>query len=454
MTTRNETTSDATPRAVLAPAGEPEIVPFAHPAGCRTYLIVDRPTGRALAVDVHGDLLDDVLGRVEREGWTLDAVVDTHTHADHPSASAEVARRTGAERIAHEAAHHRGVARHPADGEVLELGESEVVVRHAPGHTPDHVLLRTSDAVLTGDSLLIGGVARTDFLGGDAGTLHDTLHRLLDGLPDETRVFPGHDYQGRVSSTLGDERRTNGWLTMESRAEFVARLTDDAPPRPANMDALLQLNRDGEPVPAERPAAELVEVVRGGGARSVLDVRTAIELAEKQVAGAHHVELSELAEHLDDIRRMPAPRWLLCRTGSRARQAKTWLEERGVAALTVAAGGIEAYDAAGGELVRGDAVMSLERQVRIAAGSLVVLGVLLSWLVHPAFVALSLFVGCGLVFAGLTDTCGMGLLLARAPWNKRAETACSVASPAGGCAASAPPPSGGCAASAPPPSAG
>ena len=81
-------------------------------------------------------------------------------------------------------------------------------------------------------------------------------------------------------------------------------------------------------------------------------------------------------------------------------------------------GGTQAWAAAGLPVVRGKKIVSLERQVRIAAGSLVCLGVLLAWLVHPAFIALSAFVGAGLIFAGLTDTCGMGLLLARMPWNR------------------------------------
>src|SRR5690606_19277181 len=125
-----------------------------------------------------------------------------------------------------------------------------VTVMHAPGHTPDHIVLRTDAAVFAGDTLLIGAVARTDFIGGDAGQLFDSLRRVFDGLPDETIVFPGHDYAGRSTTTIGVERSTNPWLQMKDRADFVAQLTANKPPRPANMDGLLRLNREGVAIPA------------------------------------------------------------------------------------------------------------------------------------------------------------------------------------------------------------
>lgn len=440
-------------------ATEVRVLPFAHPQGCRAYVIVDSASGEALALDVHLDLVDELVDRIGRESWDLRWVVDSHTHADHPSGSAAVASRAGAERVAHGAGEHRGVMHFAEDGERLALGGSEVRVHHAPGHTPDHMMLEIDGALFTGDSLLIGSVARTDFIGGDAGTLYDSLHRVLDGLPDGTLVYPGHDYQGRGHSELGDERRTNPWLGMD-RDHFVRELSANPPPRPANMDALLELNREGVEVPAEVSASAARELVEAGGATSVIDVRSGVEYSAEHLEGSRWVPLDQLGSRLDEVRATPAPRLLLCRSGARAERARAELEGRGVSGLRVVVGGLEAYRKSGGSTVTGSSAISLERQVRIGAGSLVVLGSLLAWWLHPTFLLLPLFVGGGLVFAGVTDWCGMGLLLAKAPWNRGGgapgmdpgvPSACAAAAPSA-CSAGAPtagkaPPS--CSASAP-----
>jgi len=112
------------------------------------------------------------------------------------------------------------------------------------------------------------------------------------------------------------------------------------------------------------------------------------------------------------------PLYLICHAGSRARQACEKFLAAGFTNVVNVEGGTEAYISAGLPVVRGPKTISLERQVRIAAGSLVLIGILLAGFVHPAFVALSAFVGAGLVFVGVTDTCGMGMLLARMPWNQ------------------------------------
>ena len=118
--------------------------------------------------------------------------------------------------------------------------------------------------------------------------------------------------------------------------------------------------------------------------------------------------------------------YVICRSGSRGRQACEKFLAAGFTDVANVEGGTQACVEAGLPVVRGKKAISLERQVRIAAGSLVLLGVLLGWLVHPAFLGLSAFVGAGLVFAGVTDTCGMGMMLARMPWNqvKDAPTGC------------------------------
>jgi rhodanese-related sulfurtransferase len=151
----------------------------------------------------------------------------------------------------------------------------------------------------------------------------------------------------------------------------------------------------------------------------VLDVRTPVEFAEVHVPQARSIPLDELNPQALSL---PAdqPVYLLCRSGQRATKAAEKFSREGFAQPIVIEGGTLAWVDAGLPVTRGATkVMSLERQVRIAAGSLVFIGVLLGWFVSHWFFILSGFVGGGLVFAGITDFCGMGLLLAKLPWNKR-----------------------------------
>jgi len=426
--------------------GSLDVVPFPHPQGCRGYLLIDRSTNEALALDVHLDLADDMAERVKAEGCTLRYVVDTHTHADHPSGAGAMAARFGCPRMAHEKAGHAGVTIHPEDGRKIELGDSTLTVRHAPGHTPDNMALVADGALFPGDSLLIGAVARTDFLGGDAGLLFDSIHALVTGLADDTILFPCHDYNDRIKSTLGEEKKSNPWLAIDDRDGFVANLTANPPPRPANMDDLLRLNREGVTIPETVSADEAVRLVEAGGATSVIDVRTGPEFDGEHIPGSRLIPLDQIEKRADEVRAAPAPRLLLCHSGRRAAMAGKSLEKLHVAGLSVVEGGIDAYARAGGRTVKGTGRMSLERQVRMVAGAMVLIGVLLGFFVYPAFLILAGFAGAGLAFAGLTDWCGMGILLAKMPWN-RAGAAQGAASPGGSCAATLP---GACAAGAPP----
>lgn len=152
----------------------------------------------------------------------------------------------------------------------------------------------------------------------------------------------------------------------------------------------------------------------------MLDVRTPLEFGEMHIEDSVLHPLSDLdPAKVKELLGDKAACVVVCRSGNRAKQAAEKLHAAGVGPVEVLEGGVMAWDAAGLPLERGAAVMSLERQVRIAAGALVFLGVLLGYLVNPGWFLLSGFVGAGLVFAGITDFCGMGLLIARMPWNNR-----------------------------------
>jgi glyoxylase-like metal-dependent hydrolase (beta-lactamase superfamily II) len=326
---------------------------LAHPQGCRTYLLGEPASHEALVLDAHLDHAAEIERALEEGGWRLRWVVDSHTHADHPSAAARLAA-SGAARVAHARAGHAGVTHRPGDGEPLPLGDAEVLVRHAPGHTPDHLVLLADGALFSGDSLLIGGVARTDFLGGDAGRLHDSIHEVMLPLPDETLLYPGHDRAGRTCSTLGDEKATNPWLRLGDRERFVRSLEAGRSPEPANMAALLRFNREGGALPGAVSGAEAAEVVRAGGAGSIVDVRTAEEVRQAHVPGSRHVVLDQILGRIEEVLAAPPPRLILCHVGHRAAMAQAALARRGVAGLAVIEGGIVSYARAGGELAGGE----------------------------------------------------------------------------------------------------
>ena len=180
--------------------------------------------------------------------------------------------------------------------------------------------------------------------------------------------------------------------------------------------------------------ARLAELARAGGKIDLIDVRTPIEFGEVHVEFARNYPWDQL----DPVGVMQArgssandPLYVVCRSGNRGEQAVEQFHQAGFTNVVNVEGGTLACVEAGLPIIRGRKAISLERQVRIAAGSLVLLGMLLGWLVHPACFGLSAFVGAGLVFAGITDTCGMGLLLARMPWNRCGPSASPNCGPSG-----------------------
>lgn len=164
---------------------------------------------------------------------------------------------------------------------------------------------------------------------------------------------------------------------------------------------------------------ELQNLVQAGAAVELIDVRTPVEYREVHVSFARNVPLDQLdAAKVAAGRTTTDPLYVICRSGSRGKQACEKFLAAGYTNIVNIEGGTLAWDQAGLPVVRGKKAISLERQVRIAAGTLVLVGSILGAFVSPYWIGLAGFVGAGLVFAGVTDTCGMGMLLARMPWNQ------------------------------------
>jgi len=171
-------------------------------------------------------------------------------------------------------------------------------------------------------------------------------------------------------------------------------------------------------------------LLAGGRGVVIVDVRTPAEYAKVHATGTKSVPLDQIDPvALAALRKGDEPLYVICHSGARAAKACQKLLDAGIANVLSIEGGMVAWEQAGLPVVRGAGkVISLERQVRIAAGILVLIGAVLAWTVHPAFVGLSAFIGAGLMFAGITDTCGLAMVLAKMPWNRAGGATCEATS--------------------------
>jgi sulfur dioxygenase len=188
-----------------------------------SYLAYDSPGGHGVLIDPVDRMVERDMAEIARLGLTLDHVLETHVHADHVTSAALLRTLTRASVLVPRRAGVSGADRELGDGDEIRFGSGQLMLALAtPGHTSAACTYLWNGCAFTGDTLLVDGCGRTDFQGGDAGALYDSITRKLFVLPDETIVYPAHDYRGRRSSTIGTERRGNGRLAGRSREEFVA----------------------------------------------------------------------------------------------------------------------------------------------------------------------------------------------------------------------------------------
>lgn len=174
-----------------------------------SYIVGCEATGKALVIDPGGDV-DHILAEAENAGLTIEMIVNTHAHGDHTAGNARLKALTGARIVLHEAdaPGYPDADMRVHDEQQLSLGEITFDVIHTPGHTPGGICLYAQGNLFTGDTLFVGDSGRTDLAGGDRSTLGASIRRLMT-LPDDTVVWPGHDYGPTPSSTIGWEKRHN-----------------------------------------------------------------------------------------------------------------------------------------------------------------------------------------------------------------------------------------------------
>jgi sulfur dioxygenase len=222
---------------------------FEPESSAYTYLVACRETGEAVLIDPVLETAERDLALLQELGLRLKYTLETHIHADHVTGADRLRDAIGSKAAVPEksGARHADIA--VREGEPLSIGKLKLEPLYTPGHTDDHhvYLLRSEDGarVFTGDALMIDGCGRTDFQNGDAATLYRSVHEKLFTLPDDTLVYPGHDYQQRRVSSIGQEKTRNprlgGGKTIE---EFVAIMDGLNLPRPKRMDVAVPANRE------------------------------------------------------------------------------------------------------------------------------------------------------------------------------------------------------------------
>jgi hydroxyacylglutathione hydrolase len=275
--------------------------------GCASYLIGDEDARAAAVVDPRFEI-DEYLLLARYMNVRIEHVLETHNHADHVSGHGRLAEATGATIHVHRDANPDYDHEPFDDGWELELGDVRIRAMHTPGHRPEHCAFALTDtsrgtepwAILTGDSLFVGDVARPDLAVEKEEGARDvfrTLHEKLLTLPPETEVWPGHlggslcggpGMDMKVSSTIGYERRHNELLSITDEDAFVSKMLDGLGPQPPNFKAIVELNRGPlltAGVEVGPLAPRQVEAKRGDGAL-VVDVRTDLQFDEAHIPGA------------------------------------------------------------------------------------------------------------------------------------------------------------------------
>jgi len=384
---------------------------------CYSYILSSR--NEALIIDPHISLLEEYGNYLSKKRLNLKFIVDTHTHADHFSLASVLKSKLKAQILMHEKAVSSIVDKRLKDNDQIAIGSSNLKVIYTPGHTDDAVSLYGEDQLFTGDVLLIGSVGRTDFQNGSPESMFDTLQKLK-ALPDKTAVFPGHDYHEKRSSTIAKEKKDNPFLKEVNKDAFVKNMRSKIIPKPFNIDNIVRVNQRGEAASLEMISPRDAFVLAEKDSQiKFLDVRSALEFSQVHIKDSINIPIDILSAKMNDLSQSKQTYVVLCRTGNRSPMAADMLMQSGIQGVKVMQGGMTRWQKEGLPAIKGEGGVSLERQVRLIAGSLVLSGVLLSWFMHWTFIFIPVFISCGLIYSGLSDNCLMGMLLMKLPYNKK-----------------------------------
>jgi sulfur dioxygenase len=335
-------------------------------SGTYTYLLASRRGGEALIIDPVIEKVDRYIQLVNELDLKLVKAVDTHLHADHVTGLGALRDRTHCITVMGEMSKVDVVSMRLADGDKLTIEGVALDAIYTPGHTDDSYSFKMQDRVFTGDTLLIRGTGRTDFQNGDPRAQYDSIFNKLLKLPDETLIFPAHDYKGETVSTIGEEKAFNPRLQVKSIDQYVELMNNLNLPNPKMMDVAVPANmRVGlaqEGIAQRGWAVSAAEAMTLLGEPNValVDLRERTEREKHGViAGSLHAPYPDLAANvrpggmLNELARATGKRIVFyCAFGERSAMAVQAAQDAGLASACHIQGGIDAWKKAGGSLVR------------------------------------------------------------------------------------------------------
>ncbi len=334
--------------------------------GCQSYLVGCAESCAAVLIDPEISLMDRYLALAARDGLRIRYLIDTHTHADHFSATQQLSRQLQVPVAMHRASPAPGIDLALDDGEMLVVGKLRLQVLHTPGHTRDSMCLCLEDRVFTGDTLLIGATGRTDLPTGDPEALHDSLFNRLLRLEPALKVHPAHEYKGRGHSTIGQELASNPRLQNRDRTQFVEMMRNLNLSMPAHVTEALRTNMNGGKTVAQMLAEAAAKVpfmsleelkariASHPESLLVLDVREREAYEQGHIPGARllprgQLELRVNQELPDPTRRIVA----CCEFGRISTLATATLREMGYLRAVALDGGMKAWREAGYPIIPG-----------------------------------------------------------------------------------------------------
>ena len=335
---------------------------FEHLAagGCQSYLIGCADSCTAALIDPEISLIDRYRALAARDGLRIQYLVDTHTHADHFSATQGLSRQLGIPVAMHRLSPAPFVDLRLDDGEMLALGKLRLQVLHTPGHTRDSMCLSVEDRVFTGDTLLIGATGRTDLPTGDPDALYDSLFNRVLRLDPSLKVHPSHEYKGRSHSTIEQELAGNPRLQIRDRSQFVDMMRNLNLSMPTHITEALRTNLSGGKTVAQMlaeatanvPFMSLVElkspIEASADGLIVLDVRERDAYEEGHIPGAKLLPRGQLELRVNQ--ELPDPTCRIvscCEFGRISTLATSTLRVMGFQRAVALDGGMKAWREAG-----------------------------------------------------------------------------------------------------------